>query len=199
LYDVVDVDHQPGTADASLRPNQIFAAGGLPIALVEGETARRVVEAVETRLWTPLGLRSLAPGSPGYAPRYEGDVRQRDSAYHQGTVWSWLLGPFVEAWVRVRGDTLEARREARARFLVPLLEHLDEAGLGHLPEIADGDPPHTPRGCLFQAWSLGEALRLDRVVLAEDRSALPATRGLPSANEVHPSADRVAKPERPSS
>ncbi|MBI1916206.1 MAG: glycogen debranching enzyme family protein [Planctomycetes bacterium] len=167
LYDVVDCDHQAGRMDATFRPNQIFAVGGLPFALLEGERARRVVEAVEARLWTPRGLRSLAPGEPGYAPRYEGGVRERDRAYHEGTVWPWLMGPFVEAWVRVRGETPESKREARARFLEPLLRQVDEAGLGHLCEIADGDSPHTPRGCPFQAWSLGEALRLALVVLKE--------------------------------
>jgi predicted glycogen debranching enzyme len=166
LYDVVDVDHRPGTADAAFRPNQIFAVGGLPFAVLDGERARRVVDSVERRLLTPLGLRSLAPDEPGYAPRYEGGVRERDGAYHQGTVWPWLMGPFVEAWVRVRGGAAEAKREARARFLAPLLEHLDGAGLGHLPEIADAAAPHAPRGCPFQAWSVGEALRLDQVVLA---------------------------------
>jgi glycogen debranching enzyme len=119
--------------------------------------ARPVVDAVEALLWTPRGLRTLAPDEPGYVPRCEGGVRERDSAYHQGTVWPWLLGPFVEAWVRVRGGTLEARREARHRFFDPLMRHLDEGGLGHVP-----------RGCPFQAWSVGEALRLDRVVLGDD-------------------------------
>jgi predicted glycogen debranching enzyme len=160
LFDVVDVNHHPGAVDPAFRPNQILAVGGLPFAALEGERARRVVDAVEARLLTPLGLRSLAPGEPGYAPRYEGGVRERDGAYHQGTVWPWLMGPFVEAWVRVRGATPDARREARVRFLEPLLAHLDDAGLGHLPEIADAEPPHTPRGCPFQAWSVGEALRL---------------------------------------
>jgi predicted glycogen debranching enzyme len=171
LYDVVDADHQAGKVDVSVRPNQIFAVGGLPFPLLDGERARTVVEAVEERLWTPIGLRSLAPGEPGYRPRYEGGVRQRDSAYHQGTVWPWLLGPFVEAWVRVRDSTREAKAEARARFLDPLLRHLDEAGLGHVSEIADADPPHTPRGCPFQAWSVGEALRLTQVVLADNINA----------------------------
>ena len=167
LHDVIDVDHRSGTVDPTFRPNQIFAVGGLPFALLEGERARRMVDAVEARLLTPLGLRSLAPDEPGYTPRYEGGVRERDGAYHQGTVWPWLMGAFVEAWLRVRGETAQARGEARARFLEPLLAHLDDAGVGHLPEIADGDPPHTARGCPFQAWSVGEALRLDRTVLAE--------------------------------
>ena len=168
LHDVVDVDHHPGTVDAAFRPNQILAVGGLPLPLLEGEQARSVVDAVEARLLTPLGLRSLAPGAPGYAPHYQGGPRERDVAYHQGTVWPWLMGPFVEARVRVRGGTPEARRTARARFLNPLFRHLDKAGLGHVSEIADGDPPHTPRGCPFQAWSLGELLRLTNGVLRED-------------------------------
>jgi glycogen debranching enzyme len=157
----------PGTADARFRPNQIFAVGGLPFPLVAGERARSVVDAVEARLWTPLGLRSLASDDPAYAGHYLGGVAERDRSYHQGTVWPWLAGPFVEAWVRVRGGTAAAKREARGKFLEPLLARMDSAGLGHLPEIADGDSPHTPRGCPFQAWSVGEALRLDRVVLAE--------------------------------
>jgi len=165
LADVVDEWHVRGAVDLSFRPNQIFAIGGLPFPIVTGERARRVVDAVEDRLWTPLGLRSLAREEPGYVGRYEGGVRERDGAYHRGTVWPWLLGAFVEAWVRVRGGTPEAKAEARQRFLEPLLRHLDEAGLGHVSEIADGDAPHEPRGCPFQAWSVGEALRLDRVVL----------------------------------
>ncbi|TAJ27470.1 MAG: glycogen debranching protein, partial [Nitrospirae bacterium] len=144
LYDVVDVDHRPGTVDATFRPNQIFAVGGLPLTLLDDERACRVVEAVEARLWTPLGLRSLAPGEPGYRPRYQGGVFERDGAYHQGTVWPWLIGPFVEAWVRVLDGTPTAKQEARRRFLAPLLKHLDEAGLGHISEIADADPPHQP-------------------------------------------------------
>jgi glycogen debranching enzyme len=126
-----------------------------------------VVDAVEARLLTPMGLRTLAPADPAYVPHYQGSVRERDAAYHQGTAWPWLIGPFVEAWVRVRGGTTAAKREARERFLTPLLQRLDDAGLGHISEIADGDPPFTPRGCPFQAWSVGEALRLDLAVLAE--------------------------------
>jgi predicted glycogen debranching enzyme len=165
LYDVVDCDHRRGTADATFRPNQIFAVGGLPVALLEGKQDRRVVDVVEERLWTPLGLRSLAPGSPGYSPHYEGGVRERDAAYHQGTVWPWLLGPFVEAWVRVHGASPAAKHEARSRFLQSLMQHLDDAGLGHVSEITDAEVPHQPRGCPFQAWSLGELLRLILVVL----------------------------------
>jgi len=168
LHDVVDVEHRPGEVDESFRPNQIFAVGGLPLVLLEPEQARSVVKAVEAKLVTPLGLRTLAPDEPGYQPQMKGGVLQRDGAYHNGTVWPWLLGPFVEAWVRVHGNTAEARSEARTRFLQPLLAYLDCSGQGHLPEAADGDAPHTPRGCPFQAWSMGEALRLDRIVLTSE-------------------------------
>ena len=167
LHDVLDVDHVAGTVDSRFRPNQIFAVGGLPFALVdpESERARRIVDAVEARLLTPLGLRTLAPDDPDYRPHYAGGVRDRDGAYHQGTAWPWLAGAFVDAWVRVRGGTDEARNEARARFLAPLIAHLDQAGLSHVSEVADGDLPHTPGGCPFQAWSVGETLRIDRVIL----------------------------------
>ena len=162
LYDVIDSDHVAGKVDPSFRPNQIFAIGGLPYALIEGSRARRIVDAVEARLLTPIGLRSLAPGEAGYEPHYIGAGRERDAAYHQGTVWPWLMGPFIEAWVRVRGETEAAKAEARKRFLEPLRAHLDDAGIGHLPEIADAEPPHTPRGCPFQAWSVAEALRIEK-------------------------------------
>jgi predicted glycogen debranching enzyme len=165
LTDVVDVLHVRGMRDESCRPNQILAVGGLPIPLLDRARALRVVEAVERRLLTPIGLRSLAPGLPEYVGRYEGDSAARDSVYHQGTVWPWLMGPFVEAWVRVHGDDDDARDRARTRFLEPMRKHLKTAGLGHISEIADADPPFTPRGCPFQAWSLGEFLRLDRGVL----------------------------------
>src|SRR6266404_3564379 len=173
LYDVIDANHRVGEVHAALRPNQIFAVGGLPFQLLEGERAERIVSLVEDKLWTPLGLRSLAPGEPGYAMRYEGGVVQRDGAYHQGTVWPWLAGPFVEAWVRVRGNTEQSQREAREKFFMRLIEHIEEAGLGHVSEIADAEAPHSPRGCPFQAWSVGELLRLDLVVLAK-REEVPA-------------------------
>ncbi len=164
LFDVVDADHQSGVRDARVRPNQIFAVGGLPYAAIEGPTARGVVDLVERKLLTPLGLRSLAADEPGYAAHYRGGPAERDLAYHQGTVWPWLIGPFVEAWLRVRGATRSARDEARARFLPPLSAHLETAGLGHVSEIADGDPPHAPGGCPFQAWSLGELIRVQQML-----------------------------------
>ena len=165
LFDVIDCDRRMGTRDASLRPNQIFAVGGLPVSLLKHEAARAVVEAVEVSLLTPKGLRSLAPQEPGYRGTYGGDVVQRDGSYHQGTVWPWLIGPFVEAWLRVRGNSPSAVEQARQRFLPPLYEHLNEAGLGHISEITDAEAPYTPRGCPFQAWSLGELLRLEHMVL----------------------------------
>ena len=166
LYDVIDCDHAPGTRDGSLRPNQVFAVGGLPLILLPPAQARRMLDTVEAALLTPLGLRTLAPTDQGYCPRYEGSPAQRDSAYHQGTVWPWLLGPFVEAVVRVNGDTPDARAAARAKYLDPLLALLPkEAGLNHLPEIADAEAPHAPKGCPFQAWSMGELTRLTLGVL----------------------------------
>ena len=164
LHDVVDVDHVSGRVDPAFRPNQIFAVGGLGDTLLDPDRTRMVVDAVERRLLAPLGLRSLAPGEPGYVAHYIGGPLERDGAYHQGTVWPWLLGPFVQAWLAVREDTDQARREARQRFVAPLLAHLDDAGLGHVSEITDADAPFTPRGCPFQAWSMGELLRIQAMV-----------------------------------
>jgi glycogen debranching enzyme len=184
LYDVIDVNHQPGAVDASFRPNQIFAVGGLPLRLVEDNRAFLIVEAVKDHLWTPLGLRSLAPGEPGYTSHYRGGVRDRDGAYHQGTVWPWLLGAFVDAWTWIHKRTPAALHEARRVYLQPLLDHLEQAGLGHISEITDAEAPYAPRGCPWQAWSVGEALWMDRVVLAEPvktlRPARPARRSAPS-------------------
>jgi predicted glycogen debranching enzyme len=164
LADVVDPDHAAGAADRRIRPNQVLAAGGLPHACIPADMARTVLDLLERTLLTPLGLRTLDPADPDYRGRYEGGVTARDGAYHQGTVWPWLLGPFVEAWLKLRGDTDAARAEAAARFLPALHAHLHEAGLGSVSEIADGDAPHTPRGCPFQAWSVGELLRIEAMV-----------------------------------
>jgi predicted glycogen debranching enzyme len=174
LFDVVDVDHARGVHDGALRPNQILAVGGLPHVLLRGDRAARVVEAVERHLLTPAGLRSLEPADQAYVAEYGGDMRTRDGAYHQGTVWGWLMGPFIDAWVGVRGGSPQARAEARARFLVPFLEHYDATVTGQISEIADGAAPHAPRGCPFQAWSVGEALRVTSDVLrVEHAPALP--------------------------
>jgi predicted glycogen debranching enzyme len=156
LYDVVDVDHLAGQVDDRLRPNQIFAVGGLPVSLLEGKRAANVVQIVQDRLWTPMGLRSLAPGEKDYAPYYQGGPVQRDGSYHQGTVWPWLAGPFIESWVRVHAD----KARARELFLKPRL-----AGMDQVPEIADAEAPNAPKGCPFQAWSVGEMLRLEYKIL----------------------------------
>jgi predicted glycogen debranching enzyme len=166
LHDVLDADHVRGAVDASCRPNQIFAIGGVPHPLLDpGDArARAVVDTVERILWTPAGPRSLAPSDPRYCPHYLGGPAERDRSYHNGAVWPWLAGPFIEAWVRVRGSTADVKRDARTRFLDPLLARCDLAGLDHLSEICDGDPPHRPVGCPFQAWSLAEAIRLDQLL-----------------------------------
>lgn len=171
LYDVVDNNHESGSVDDAFRPNQIFAAGGLPLMLLREDKSRRVVDAVEQRLLTPLGLRSLSSDHPNFKPRYEGGVLERDGAYHQGTVWPWLIGPFVEAWLRVRHQTPEAKQEALKKFLTPLETHLHQAGIGHISEICDAEPPHTPRGCPFQAWSFGEYLRIKHILLVDERNS----------------------------
>jgi predicted glycogen debranching enzyme len=168
LFDVIDVGHQPGVVDGTVRPNQILAVGGLPVPVLAGERAAAIVATVERQLWTPIGLRSLAPDEPDYAGRYDGPPGVRDAVYHQGSAWPWLLGPFVDAWLRVHEGGAARRAEAERRFVAPLRAHLHHAGLGHVSEIADGDPPHTPRGCPWQAWSLGELLRMIAAVAPED-------------------------------
>lgn len=160
LIDVLDVDGVPGTKDRSIRPNQIFAAGGLPFAVLPPSRAAGIVAVVERDLLTPLGLRTLAPSDPAYRGRYTGNVLQRDGAYHQGTVWPWLMGPFVAAWLAAGGS----KADARERFLAPLHAHLRVAGLDHISEVADGDAPHTPGGCPFQAWSYGEMIRIEAML-----------------------------------
>jgi predicted glycogen debranching enzyme len=180
LFDVVDVDHDRGRVDASFRPNQILAVGGLPLMLLTAEKARTVVDAVAERLLTPMGLRSLASGSPHYAPTYEGSPAERDARYHQGTVWPWLMGPFVEAWLRVHGSSARTRREARERFVAPLLQLAQRTG-GHLPELADAEAPHRSRGCPAQAWSVSEILRLERSVLAPETRRRRTRRAAPAS------------------
>jgi predicted glycogen debranching enzyme len=151
-FDVIDV---PGLGnDASLRPNQIFAVS-LPVSPLTRAQQKSVVDLFARHLLTSYGLRSLAPAEPGYQGRYEGGARQRDAAYHQGTVWGWLLGPFALAHFRVYRDSAAARR-----FLEPLAQQIHAYGLGTLGEIFDGDAPFTPRGCIAQAWTVAELLRV---------------------------------------
>ncbi len=156
LADVVDTPE--GSDDVSLRPNQLLALS-LPYPLLAPEQARAVLKTVGQHLLTSYGLRSLAPSDPRYHGAYGGSQRERDGAYHQGTAWTWLLGPYAEAYARVTGDRSTARS-----LLQPLAHHLCDAGLGTVSEILDGDPPHTPRGCIAQAWGVAEALRVWRAL-----------------------------------
>ncbi|NMC63717.1 MAG: glycogen debranching protein [SAR324 cluster bacterium] len=167
LFDVIDVNGAKNIADPRLRPNQIFAVGGLPFQVLKGEKAIAVVANVEKHLLTNIGLRSLAPFEQEYQPSYKGDVYSRAAAYHQGTVWIWLIGAFIDAWVRIHGSSTQAIKDARKLYFQPLLRHIGEAAISHLPEIADGDAPHCSRGCPCQAWSVAEILRTDLSVLIE--------------------------------
>jgi predicted glycogen debranching enzyme len=158
LCDVVNGDER----DTSLRPNQLFAIS-LPHPLIDGALATSVLAIVEEKLLTPFGLRSLSPDDPRFAATYSGGPADRDRVYHQGTVWSWLLGPYLTALVRVRG----ARGVEEGRAIVEMFAtHLDEACVGSISEIFDAMPPYAPRGCVAQAWSVGELLR----AIAEDLS-----------------------------
>jgi len=188
LYDVVN----GGLPDASIRPNQIFAVS-LTHTMLAPERARSVVEKVQGHLLTPYGLRSLAPSDSQYRGRYTGGPAERDGAYHQGTVWPWLLGPFITAYVKVNGGSDTARRQA-AKWLVPLKDHLEDGGLGHIPEILDGDPPHRPCGCMAQAWSVAETLR----TLVEDVHGLRPMPQLPlaTAQSTDSTAVRQATPRQ---
>ncbi|HLG43374.1 MAG TPA: amylo-alpha-1,6-glucosidase [Nitrospirales bacterium] len=149
-FDVLD---GPDRDDPSLRPNQIFAVS-LPESPLEPDQRKAIVDVCARTLVTSHGLRSLSPDDPRYVGRYEGDQRGRDGAYHQGTVWGWLLGPFVTAHLKVYRDPVLA-----LSFLEPMVRHLEASGLGTLSEIFDGDPPFTPRGCIAQAWTVAEVLR----------------------------------------
>ncbi|HSE93920.1 MAG TPA: amylo-alpha-1,6-glucosidase [Methylomirabilota bacterium] len=151
LYDVVEGEDGD---DPACRPNQVLAIS-LDHPVLDPARWSAVLDVVAAGLLAPVGLRSLAPGHPDYKPRYDGDLRARDAAYHQGTVWGWLIGPFVDAWLRVRPHDRAGARRALEGF-VP---HLGEACLGSISEIFDADPPFTPRGCVAQAWSVAEVLR----------------------------------------
>jgi predicted glycogen debranching enzyme len=153
LLDLID---EHGKPDASLRPNQIFALS-LPFHLLEGERAEAVLNIIKSKLYTAVGLRSLSPDDPRYKGHYGGDQLRRDAAYHQGTVWSWLLGPYLEAGMKNLGEVF--RPEAFA-IIERFAGHLNEACVGSVSEIFDGDAPHHPRGCVAQAWSVAEILRV---------------------------------------
>ncbi|MBV9502017.1 MAG: hypothetical protein JO138_21815, partial [Acidobacteriaceae bacterium] len=152
LYDVVDGEN--GRNDTSCRPNQIFAIS-LDHPVLDRVHWKQVVSVVKDRLLTPVGLRSLAPGEPDFKARYDGDLRSRDAAYHQGTVWAWLIGPFVDAWLKVYPQDFQPARG----FLEGFKAGLHSACVGQISEIFDAEPPFSPRGCCAQAWSVAEVLR----------------------------------------
>lgn len=172
LYDVVN----GSVKDATLRPNQILAVS-LPFETCSPERALRIVQVLEDRLLTPFGLRTLDPGDPAYKGRYAGTPAERDRAYHQGTAWPWLIGPFLTAFQKVQGKSPKVQAALRAHLAL-LLTHLWEAGLGTVSEIFDGDMPHDPRGCIAQAWSVAEILR----VLREDLAGASAPNPAPSTS-----------------
>lgn len=151
-YDVIDTPD--GTADATLRPNQLFAVS-LPYNPLDAAQQRAIVNICARRLLTSMGMRSLAPNSVAYRGQFRGGPYERDSAYHQGTVWTWQIGPFVEAHLRVYNDPDHARQ-----YLIPFIHHLTDYGLGSISEVAEGDAPHRPRACIAQAWSVAEVLRV---------------------------------------
>jgi predicted glycogen debranching enzyme len=153
LYDCVNGDER----DGAIRPNQIFAVS-LPHRMLSPEQEKQVVEVVQRELLTPVGLRSLSPRDSRYRPRYEGGVYERDSAYHQGTVWPWLMGPFITAYIKVNNSSEAAKRQG-AEWLNGFAAHMADAGLGQISEITDADAPYQPRGCVAQAWSVAELLR----------------------------------------
>jgi predicted glycogen debranching enzyme len=166
LYDVVDGESGD---DPSCRPNQVLAMS-LTHPVLDPKHWQAVLRVAHDRLLTPYGLRSLAPGHPDYKPMYFGDLRARDAAYHQGTVWMWLLGPFIDAWLRCHEDGVAQA----TRMLAALDAHLSDAGLGSASEIFDAEAPFVPRGCIAQAWSVAEGLR----ALVSLTGRLEATGGL---------------------
>jgi glycogen debranching enzyme len=152
-----------GSADASLRPNQIFAVS-LPFSPLSSQQQKRIVNVVKKHLLTPYGLRTLCAADSRYRGEYTGPQRERDEAYHQGTVWPYLIGPFVEAYLKVNDFSRKSKKKS-AEFIRPLLEHLTGDGcLGQVCEIFDGDAPHKPRGCIAQAWSVAEVIRAYQLV-----------------------------------
>jgi predicted glycogen debranching enzyme len=166
-----DVDGEAGD-DPACRPNQVFAIA-LDHPILDRSRWAPVMDVVRERLLTPVGLRSLAPGHPDYKPRYYGDLRSRDAAYHQGTVWGWLIGPFVDAWLKVHPDD----RAGARRLLAGFAEHLSRACVGSISEIFDAEPPYTPRGCVAQAWSVAEVLRCLDKTRAGSEDGEPAGAG----------------------
>ncbi len=151
LYDVVDGE---AGDDPACRPNQVLAIS-LPNPVLDRTRWESVMAVCREQLLTPVGLRSLAPDEPDYQSHYDGDLRARDAAYHQGTVWAWLIGPYLDAWLKLHPDDRAGARQLLEGFA----EHLSEACVGSISEIFDASPPFRPRGCIAQAWSVAEVLR----------------------------------------
>jgi predicted glycogen debranching enzyme len=154
LYDIVDGEN--GEDDTACRPNQVFAIS-LAHPILNENRWKQVMQVVEHRLLTPNGLRTLAPGHPDFKSVYDGDLRSRDAAYHQGTVWAWLIGPYIDAWLKLHPN--ETDRAMARGFLDGFQHHMAEACIGSISEIFDADAPYWPRGCVAQAWSVAEVLR----------------------------------------
>lgn len=178
LYDVID--GQNGSDDLSLRPNQIFAIS-LEHPVLDRQHWKPVLDVVQQKLLTPVGLRSLAPDHPDYKSRYDGDLRARDAAYHQGTVWAWLIGPFIDAYLKVHPDNLQVARH----FLEGFTRHLSEGCIGSVSEIFDAEAPFTPRGCIAQAWSVAELARC----WVKTAGLIPT----PELSGIHHAGERVMK------
>jgi glycogen debranching enzyme len=169
LFDVLG----PDGADASVRPNQVFAAS-LDFAILDEARCRLVVDVVNRELVTPYGLRTLSSSDPKFVGKCVGDRASRDKAYHNGTIWPWLLGPFVTAYLKTRGHEERSRERVLKKLVLPFFTvGIRQAGLGTLSEIRDSDPPYTPRGCIAQAWSVAEPLRayVEDVLLVRPRFA----------------------------
>jgi predicted glycogen debranching enzyme len=181
LYDVVHDLDSGLPPDAAVRPNQLLAVS-LPFPVLDPTRWRSVVEVCFRELFVPFGLRTLSRAHPGYRGLYRGGPAERDGAYHQGTVWPWLLGPFVTALRRALGHTEESRLLA-ARILRPFERHLREAGIGYISEVFDGDFPHLPGGCIAQAWSVAEILRAYVEEVLDIRPGLAGWGSLPGGQD----------------
>jgi len=172
LYDVIDGEQLK--YDAALRPNQLFAFS-LDYPILDRNRWESVLNSVRDKLLTPYGLRSLAPGHPDYKAKYYGDLRARDAAYHQGTVWAWLIGPYVDAWLKLHPEDASAAHELLHSFN----DHIHEACVGSISEVFDAESPFIPRGCIAQAWSVAEVLRCLIKTHTTDRS--PRAQQTPTA------------------
>jgi glycogen debranching enzyme len=169
LYDVLE----PSGVDASLRPNQVLAVS-LDFQILDKIRGQSVVDVVDREFVTQQGLRTLSRSDPRYVGKYSGDRASRDRAYHNGTIWPWLLGPYISAYLKTQNHSEPARQQVQQKLLVPFFSiGIQQAGLGTISEICDADPPNMPRGCIAQAWSIAEPLRayVEDVLLAKPQFA----------------------------